>query len=647
MPNIALKDILIRARQESYKMRHFYLGAEHLFIALLEIKGGLATSILQAQGLTPEYVTDAIRRKVGKGGKHRLWAGTPNTPRLDRLIDAAHHHALADNRKEINERDLLVALLEERDSAPIRVLEALGLADLDAMLDLTRQQSMNNDAQHSFVRLLYNESFDTSQPLSKDQLLIMRRMFSAYAYARVERRLAGGYTNAMLFVVTPIHADNREDAPVIVKIDDVDTILDEARRYETYVKASLPPLTARLEDRPVAPEDSDIAGIKYTLIAGNNQNARDLRATVGNWEPEKLGQWLYDELYPVFGRIWWRQNRPFRFQVWREYDWLLPPILTLEYTKEKHIPADGFILKFPIRRARLHELEYGDTVTIENFIVQKVHPERDAIQLAISHGSDTATAYKVEVRGIDLTRDTFYRGEVIEHITGRVWGTRAEHLADAVRDLEPDFELDSDKLFLFEDTPPEYLPNPLKHYEEVLDLYVNGALSTIHGDLHLGNIMIGPNNSAFLIDFARTRDGHTVFDWACLEVSMMNEIISPVLGTKWSDIYRIVPYLVALNSGQPYSAVDSKLAGPLEAIQQVRLIAGNCLVNANIWTEYYVALSMSALRAVTWTTMSIPARRLMFVLSALSIQELRTRYHPSSETDTPSPDETDLNNILD
>jgi ATP-dependent Clp protease ATP-binding subunit ClpA len=61
MSNIPLRDILISARQEAYRMRHFYLGVEHLFIALLEIKGGLASSIMEEHGLATEYVIDAVQ----------------------------------------------------------------------------------------------------------------------------------------------------------------------------------------------------------------------------------------------------------------------------------------------------------------------------------------------------------------------------------------------------------------------------------------------------------------------------------------------------------------------------------------------------------------------------------------------------------
>ena len=44
-------------------------------------------------------------------------------------------------------------------------------------------------------------------------------------------------------------------------------------------------------------------------------------------------------------------------------------------------------------------------------------------------------------------------------------------------------------------------------------------MSKIHGDLHLGNILIGPAGDAWLIDFEWTRLGHTLLDWAGLEAA--------------------------------------------------------------------------------------------------------------------------------
>ncbi len=124
MPEIGLRDILINARQESYRMQHYYLGVEHLFIGLLDIQGGLTSSLLEERGLTTEYVVDAIRRKAGKGNRQRLWAGMPNTPRADVVLGIANDLALESGRQEISERDLLIAILDENDSIPVRVLRS-------------------------------------------------------------------------------------------------------------------------------------------------------------------------------------------------------------------------------------------------------------------------------------------------------------------------------------------------------------------------------------------------------------------------------------------------------------------------------------------------------------------------------------------
>lgn len=641
MANIGLKHILINARQESYKMRHFYLGAEHLFIALLEIKGGLASSILQKQGFTPEYVIDCVRRKIGKGSRHRLWAGVPNTPRADVLLDIARDIALESGREEIDERDLLTAILEEDDSIPVRVLRALGIEDTHAIVEsIYNNDHVSTELQTPYVEIESGPQFEDSDDLTKEHLYLIRRMFYGYPKIRLERRLMGGYSSAMLLVITPLQGDNREDASVVIKIDHTDDILDETRRYESFVKRTLPPLTARLEDRPVAPDNMNIAGIKYTLIAGSDRIPHDLRAILADWEPIQLGSWLRNELFPAFGRIWWRQSRPYRFQVWQEYDWLLPPILTLEYTGDKQLPPDGYSIKFPVKRSKLSAIDYGDIVAVENFTVQKIYADRGAIQVAAGQGSDAAQAYKIEIRNLDFEKDTYYRGEVIDSIVGTVWQTRSQQMTHSVRALEPDFNPEAEKIPFTQDGAIERLPNPLFAYEELLDTYIGGSLSTIHGDLHLGNIMIGPNNSAFLIDFAHSRDGHTLFDWAMLEISLLREVVMPTVGDSWDDARVVLKHLYTINQQEPVNG-EPPLNNALSVIVEVRKIVEECLAREGRWSEYYIALALTCLRAISWEAMSMGCRRLMFLLSALSIHEIRNSPFLEDEASYP-PDATDI-----
>lgn len=637
-----IKDILINARQESYRMQHHYIGVEHLFIGMLEIQQGVTSTLLEERGLTTKYLIDAIRRKVGKGNRQRLWAGMPNTPRADVILSIANDLALEDQRTDIIERDLLLAILDENDSIPVRVLRRLNVDTTQLAADI---QARPRDASTSqpYIRVDFGEAFDAANPVSEDELFIMRRMFYGYGEIRIERRLTGGYSNASLYVVTPIGTDGMNDSPVVVKIDDADIILDEAARYDTHVKASLPPLTARLEDKPTTSETSHLAGLKYTFVTARDGASRDLRDAASDLGAD-LGDWLKQELYPQFGKTWWMQSRPFRFPVWTEYDWLLPPLLTLEYIPEDEVDPSALIIRDPVKRSRLRDLDYGAPVIIEGFLVQRLYRTRNAIQLSVGKGSEAARrAYKIEVRTVDFSSNVFYRSEVVERVAGRVWETRDAALLNYVNTLDPDFDPHS-RSIPGADAESRLL-NPLVYYDGLLDHVVNGSLSKIHGDLHLGNILLGLNRTPFLIDFAQTRSGHTLFDWACLELSLLTDVIMPEMRPDWEGVRFVLGALLQINRGGTIN--DELLNELLRPIRAVREIVAERLTAEGKWSEYYIALALCALRAVTWETLSVACRRLMFYVSAMAMSELYSRRTTDGSVDTLTSDDasaTDYSN---
>lgn len=638
MPDIAIRDILINARQESFRMQHYYLGVEHLFIGLLEIQGGLLTSLLEGRGLTASYVIDAIRRQTGKGTRQRLWAGMPNTPRADVVLSIANDLALEDGRIEIDERDLLKAILEEGDNIPVRVLKRLSI-DLDAFA--AEIDSFVNDfaSRQIVLPIEFAQDFADPRSVTDEHKLILRRMFQGYSRLRIEHRLYGGYSNAMILLVTPVGADNLEDASVVVKIDQSDIILDEANRYDQHVKNSLPPLTARLEDPPTTAETSSLAGLKYTFVSGKGSAPQDLRSVTGQLGSLSLGQWFEESLYPSFGKTWWMQRRPFRFQMWSEYDWLLPPLLTIDFSDRP--PDDAYVVKDPIRRNKLRSLTAGDYVVIQDFTVMRVYRDQNVIQIAVGKGSEAARrAYKIEVRGLNLAQDAYYRSEIVESIGGRITGTRDQALFDAVEKLDPDFGILSALIPGWE--RDHTLPNPLRHYDELLDRYINGSVSKIHGDLHLGNIMVGINHSPFLIDFSHTRNGHTLFDWATLEISLLTELVAGVIGSDWDATRYTLHALNAVHRGEPLEDLPISLLNVLEPVISIQRLVRESLATPGQRDEYDAALAFCALRAVTWDTISIGARRLAYGVVAMCLSELQERQRSSGSGDTLSHDATDL-----
>jgi hypothetical protein len=116
--------------------------------------------------------------------------------------------------KNIVERDLLVAILDERDNIPVRALVALGLDVADL-----RRKALTRDTPsipQTFVTVDFAPDF--GHEVDNEVLFILRRMFHGYAQIRIQTQLTGGYSSSQLFVVTPIHIDKREDASLWLRL---------------------------------------------------------------------------------------------------------------------------------------------------------------------------------------------------------------------------------------------------------------------------------------------------------------------------------------------------------------------------------------------------------------------------------------------
>ena len=58
--------------------------------------------------------------------------------------------------------------------------------------------------------------------------------------------------------------------------------------------------------------------------------------------------------------------------------------------------------------------------------------------------------------------------------------------------------------------------------------------------------------------------------------------------------------------------------------------------------EYSLALAFTALRAMTWETMPLNSRRVMYLISAISMYHFNQREGGRESDFTPSPDSTDF-----
>jgi hypothetical protein len=137
-------------------------------------------------------------------------------------------------------------------------------------------------------------------------------------------------------------------------------------------------------------------------------------------------------------------------------------------------------------------------------------------------------------------------------------------------------------------------PDPLARLPALLAENVTGSQSTIHGDLNLENVLVGPGGFVWLIDFAQTRDGHPLYDFAHLEAGLIAHVISPMVASDRD-------FLALLEPG----------AQPLLAA--LRGITSQCLFDPTAPREYELALLMACVGSLKYSNLEEGARRRLWL----------------------------------
>ena len=152
------------------------------------------------------------------------------------------------------------------------------------------------------------------------------------------------------------------------------------------------------------------------------------------------------------------------------------------------------------------------------------------------------------------------------------------------------------------------LPDPLLKLPTLLDERVMGTQSTIHGDLNLENVLVGPGGFVWLIDFAQTRNGHPLFDFAHLEAEIIAHIIAPQMsGEQW-----------AMSIEQ-----NSKISNYQLLITTLHSIASRCLFNPSQMREYQLALFMACLGSLKYTNLNTHQKHLLYLTAHKSRKRCR------------------------
>lgn len=127
----AQKNLLL-AKEEMIKLKHPYVGSEHLLLAILSNKNLSVTKRLQKYEVTYDSFYQQIVKVMGVGNKVTTWF--LYTPLLKRIIENAIFDTKERKEKEVTVEQLFMSMLEEGDGVAIRLLIGMNV-DIDLLYD--------------------------------------------------------------------------------------------------------------------------------------------------------------------------------------------------------------------------------------------------------------------------------------------------------------------------------------------------------------------------------------------------------------------------------------------------------------------------------------------------------------------------------
>lgn len=394
--------------------------------------------------------------------------------------------------------------------------------------------------------------------LTDEECQLVQALFGRYNRLILENEFLSGYSGARTFLARPLYKDGRADAATIVKIGSRSDVMREFHNYEAYVKDRLPPVTARIQRAPVTTRRSHLAALQYTFIAEPGRLPHSLRQTLlEQADPAPLSR-----LFETFGPNWWLQRQPYSFRLEQEYDRLLPPHWMLKPVLEGK--AHQTIGENP-----LASFQKGEIVRLGDFARRELRASSDSWSL---HSQPAAGEIPLRVRWLSPRPP---RPGMLAAVTA----SRMDLLHDWTKDLDR-----------------FGLPDPLDRLDSWLDTTLQGARSTIHGDLNLENILVGPGDLVWLIDFSQTREGHTQLDFAHLSAEIAAHVLAPKAGSAQA-------FLEHIREGD----------GLLKTIQEM---SQRCLFDPAQDRERQVALAVSCLGALKYTNLTPLSKHCLYLLAA-------------------------------
>ncbi|MFQ6007666.1 MAG: ATP-dependent Clp protease ATP-binding subunit [Candidatus Zixiibacteriota bacterium] len=128
------------ARDEAARLRHDYIGTEHLLLGLIRLGEGTAVEIIANLGLDLNDLKTSIEEVVQPSGGTMTMGQLPLTARAKKTLEVSGQEARALKSKDIDTEHILLALLKDEEGVAAQVLSTYDIDYKEAYEELKNIQ---------------------------------------------------------------------------------------------------------------------------------------------------------------------------------------------------------------------------------------------------------------------------------------------------------------------------------------------------------------------------------------------------------------------------------------------------------------------------------------------------------------------------
>lgn len=115
------------AKRSAKRLKHSYIGSEHILIGLLEEGSAVGARVLEANGVDEDALLELMEQLIVPEGNVGLLDKEGFTPRAEKVLEAANREAERFKADKIGTEHLLIAMIKEADSVATKLLITLGI----------------------------------------------------------------------------------------------------------------------------------------------------------------------------------------------------------------------------------------------------------------------------------------------------------------------------------------------------------------------------------------------------------------------------------------------------------------------------------------------------------------------------------------